>query len=122
MLSPVPVAGIDAGKHCLDLGFFPAAKPLRCDNAPAGIAQLITALRQRGVLTVALESIGPYAQPLVTALVAAGFSVAPPRFNDHEEGLMGDRCECGTARPGAGSIECLLAALALLALRRWRAA
>lgn len=76
MLSPVPVAGIDAGKHFLDLGFHPAAKPLRCPNDPAGIQSLIDALRQRGVLRVALEAIGPYAQPLVTALVAAGFPVA----------------------------------------------
>ncbi|MCJ2043322.1 IS110 family transposase, partial [Methylobacterium sp. J-078] len=36
MLSLVPVAGIDVGKHVLDLGFHPAAKPLRCDNTPTG--------------------------------------------------------------------------------------
>ncbi len=52
---------------------------------------------------------------------AAGFSVAPPRFNDHEEGLVGDRCECGTTRPGVASLECLLAALGLFAFRRRRA-
>ncbi len=50
MLSPVPVAGIDAGRHFLDLGFHPAAKPVRCANDPAGIQTLIAALRQRGVL------------------------------------------------------------------------
>lgn len=76
MLSSVPVAGVDVGKHFLDLGFHPAAKPLRWDNAPAGITRLIAALRQRGVVRVALEAIGPYAQPLVRALVEAGFSVA----------------------------------------------
>ncbi len=76
MLSPVPVAGIDAGKFFLDLGFQPAAKGLRCANDPAGIQSVIDALRRRGVVRVALEAIGPYAQPLVTALAAAGFSVA----------------------------------------------
>ncbi|ACA16960.1 transposase IS116/IS110/IS902 family protein [Methylobacterium sp. 4-46] len=76
MLSPGLVAGIDAGKHFLDLGFHPAGKPMRCDNNPAGIKRLIAALRQRGVIRVALEAIGPYAQPLVHALVAAGFTVA----------------------------------------------
>lgn len=62
MLSPVPVAGIDVGKDFLDLGFHPAAKPLRCDNTPDGIQALITALTGRGVLRVALEAIGPHAQ------------------------------------------------------------
>ena len=69
MLSLVPVAGIDVGKHFLDLGFHPAAKPLRCDNTPAGIERLIAALRPRGVLRVALEAIGPYAHPVTVALV-----------------------------------------------------
>ncbi len=41
MLSPGLVAGIDAGKHFLDLGFHPAAKPMRCDNNPTGIERLI---------------------------------------------------------------------------------
>jgi transposase len=76
MLSLVPVAGIDVGKHFLDLGFHPAAKPLRCANTPDGIARLIDALRQRGVPRVALEAIGPYAHPVTTALVEAGFAVA----------------------------------------------
>ncbi|MCJ2032616.1 IS110 family transposase [Methylobacterium sp. J-068] len=76
MLSLVPVAGIDVGKHVLDLGFHPAARPLRCANTPAGIERLIDALRQRGVLRVALEAIGPYAHPVTTALAGAGFAVA----------------------------------------------
>jgi transposase len=56
--------------------FHPVAKPTRCDNTPAGIERLIATLRQRGVIRVALEAIGPYAQPLVQALMAAGFTVA----------------------------------------------
>lgn len=76
MLSLVPMAGLDVGKHFIDLMFHPAAQPLRCDNAPAGRDGVIAALRRRGVLRVALEAFGPYAQPLVMALVAAGFAVA----------------------------------------------
>ncbi len=55
------VAGIDVGKHFLDLGFFPAAKPARQDKTEAGITKLISMLRQRGIHTVALEAIGPCA-------------------------------------------------------------
>ncbi|KAB7782067.1 Mobile element protein [Methylorubrum populi] len=76
MLSLVPMTDLDVGKHFIDLGYHPAAQPLRCDNAPAGLAGVIAALRRRGVLRVALEAIGPCAQPLVMALVAAGFAVA----------------------------------------------
>jgi transposase len=77
-LVPTPVAGIDVGKTFLDLGFDPAAKPLRFRNDGAGIAALIAALRRRGVGTLALEAIGPYAYALTNALVAAGFEVASP--------------------------------------------
>jgi transposase len=81
MLAPAPVAGIDVGKSFLDLGFEPAARPLRVRNDPAGIAALIEALRRRSAARIALEAIGPYAWPLTAALVAAGFEVdlADPR-------------------------------------------
>lgn len=81
MLAPTPVAGVDVGKVFLDLGFEPAAKPLRVGNDGAGIAALIEALRRRGASRVAVEAIGPYAWPLTAALVAAGFEVgvADPR-------------------------------------------
>ena len=59
MLAPTPVAGIDVGKSFLDLGFEPAARPLRVSNDAAGIAALIEALRRRGASRVALEAIGP---------------------------------------------------------------
>lgn len=70
------VAGIDVGKHFLDLGFFPAAKPVRQDNTETGIAKLISTLKQRGIHTVALEAIGPYAYPLIAALRKAKLDVA----------------------------------------------
>ena len=81
MLAPAPIAGIDVGKSFLDLGFEPAARPLRVSNDAAGIATLIEALRRRGACRVAIEAIGPYAWPLTAALVAEGFEVgiADPR-------------------------------------------
>lgn len=59
---------------------------MRCDNNPAGIERLIGLLRQRSVIRVALEAIGPYAQ-------LAGFAVAlvdPPRMRAFRtaEGLI----------------------------------
>ena len=81
MLAPTLVAGIDVGKSFLDLGFDPAAKPLRFRNDGPGIAALIDALRHRGAAKLALEAIGPYAHALTGALVAADFEVflADPR-------------------------------------------
>jgi transposase len=81
MLAPTPIAGIDVGKRFLDLGYDPAAKPMRFRNDGPGIAALIEALRRRGAARVALEAIGPYAWPPTAALVAAGFEVllADPR-------------------------------------------
>lgn len=70
------VAGIDVGKHFLDLGFFPAAKPIRQDNTETGIKTLVSTLKQRGIHKVALEAIGPYAYPLITALRKAKLDVA----------------------------------------------
>ncbi len=49
---------------------------------------------------------------------AAGFSVALPRVSDHDEGLIGDRCACGTT--SGGPHMAWIAALALLAVRRRR--
>jgi transposase len=81
MLAPAPLAGVDVGKRFLDLGFEPAAKPLRVGNDAAGIAALIEALRRRGASRIAIEAIGPYAWPLTATLIAEGFEVgiADPR-------------------------------------------
>lgn len=81
MRASLPFAGIDVGKRFLDLGFEPAARPLRVSNDATGIAALVEALRRRGASRVAIEAIGPYAWPLTAALVAAGVEVgvADPR-------------------------------------------
>jgi transposase len=63
MLAPIPIAGIDVGKTFLDLGFDPAAGPLRFRNDAAGVAALIEALRRRNAARVALEAIVPSILP-----------------------------------------------------------
>ena len=75
MLSVASSAGIDVGKQYLDVGFFPAAKPLRVVNEPTGIAKIVSVLRARGVGKVVLEAIGTYARKVICALVEAGFQV-----------------------------------------------
>jgi transposase len=75
MLSVASSAGIDVGKQYLDVGFFPAAKPLRVVNEPTGIAKIVSVLRARGVGRVVLEAIGSYARKVICALVEAGFQV-----------------------------------------------
>ena len=75
MLSVASSAGIDVGKQYLDVGFFPAAKPLRVVNEPTGIAKIVSVLRARGVGKVVLEAIGSYARKVICALVEAGFQV-----------------------------------------------
>lgn len=69
-------AGVDVGKTYLDLGFHPAAKPVRCTDDARGIARLVDLVKKRGATRVAIEAIGPYAQRLVAALAGAGLAVA----------------------------------------------
>ena len=54
-LSVASSAGIDVGKQYLNVGFFPAVKPLRVVNEPTGIAKIVSVLRARGVGRVVLE-------------------------------------------------------------------
>jgi transposase len=75
MLSIAPSAGVDVGQQYLDLGFFPAAKPLRVANTEEGVARIVALLREKGVGKVAIEAIGSYARKLVCALVEAQFLV-----------------------------------------------
>ena len=69
-------AGVDVGKTFLDLGFHPTSKPVRHKNDADGIAKLVALVKKRGVLSVAIEAIGPYAQRLVAGLTAAGVAVS----------------------------------------------
>lgn len=68
-------AGIDAGKFFLDVAVAPKTSTFRVDNSPDGIKIVLKRLKQAGIVRVVLEAIGGYAQPLVRALSAKGFSV-----------------------------------------------
>ena len=68
-------AGIDAGKTYLDIGIEPSRSCFRVVNAQAGIEDAVARLQRAGVRKVVLEAIGPFAQPVVTRLVTAGFDV-----------------------------------------------
>lgn len=68
-------AGIDAGKMYLDIGIEPSRKHFRVANEAAGIEDAIARLQHAGVGKVVLEAIGPFAQPVVSRLVTAGFEV-----------------------------------------------
>lgn len=81
-------AGIDAGKTYLDIGIEPSRKHFRVSNAAVGIEDAIARLQRAGVGKVVLEAIGPFAQPIVTGLVAAGFEVGlvnPRRIKAYRE-------------------------------------
>jgi transposase len=68
-------AGIDVGKHWLDMAVAGENAVSRFANSPEGHAALIAALRQKGAGRVGLEATGGYEQDIVEALRASGFEV-----------------------------------------------
>jgi transposase len=72
--SSMKVAGIDVGKHRLDVSVHGQAEATAADNTPAGIAELMTWLKSHGVTRVGLEA-GSYGRALRLALDAAGLEV-----------------------------------------------
>lgn len=70
-----PAAGIDVGKHKLQLGFSDGEVEGEYANDAEGHAALIAALRQRGVVRAGLESTASYSTGIAQALREAGFTV-----------------------------------------------
>ena len=70
-----PAAGIDVGKHRLQLGFSDGEAGGEYGNDAEGHAALIAALRRRGVVRVGLESTASYSTGIAQALREAGFVV-----------------------------------------------
>jgi transposase len=68
-------AGIDTGKHKLDVVIDASAEPLQVDNSPEGYRSLITWLRQREVERIGIEASGGYEQAVVACLRGNGFVV-----------------------------------------------
>src|SRR5262245_31560756 len=68
-------AGIDTGKHKLDVAVEGSAERLQIDNSAAGHAALSAWLRRRKVERVGIEASGGYEQAVVVHLRADGFVV-----------------------------------------------
>ena len=70
-----PAAGIDVGKHRLQLGFSDGGAGGDYANDADGHGALIADLRRRGVVRVGMESTGSYSATIAQALREAGFAV-----------------------------------------------
>jgi len=68
-------AGIDTGKHKLDVAIDGSAERLQVDNSPEDHQSLSAWLRQRGVERIGIEASGGYEQAVVSSLRADGFVV-----------------------------------------------
>lgn len=68
-------AGIDTGKHKLDIAIDGSAERLQADNSPQGHEALSAWLRQRGVERIGIEASGGYEQAVVSSLRADGFVI-----------------------------------------------
>ena len=68
-------AGIDAGKHKLDIAVESSAERLQIDNSAESHPALSAWLRRCGVERIGIEASGGYEQAVVSTLRAAGFHV-----------------------------------------------
>jgi transposase len=68
-------AGIDTGKHKLDIASDGSAERLQVDNNSEGHRTLSAWLRQRQVERIGIEASGGYEQAVVSSLRADGFVV-----------------------------------------------
>jgi transposase len=68
-------AGIDIGKHRLDLALYGSTARLEADNAAPGYDKVVGWLKRYKVERIGLEATGGYEKSLVSALRRAGFVV-----------------------------------------------
>ena len=73
--SNTKVAGVDVGKHRLDVAVHGLEDLTQVDNGPAGLVELIVWLKAREVGRVGLEATGGYERAARLALEAAGLEV-----------------------------------------------
>lgn len=69
-------AGIDTGKHYLDIALCPGGESLRLPNTAAGQEQLLAWLASRRVERIGIEASGGYERTVVERLRAGGLAVA----------------------------------------------
>lgn len=73
--SSTQIAGIDVGKHRLDVALHGSGDEIQLDNSPAGLADLLAWLHARHVARVGLEATGGYERAVRASLEAAGLAV-----------------------------------------------
>ena len=73
--SSTTIAGIDVGKHRLDVALHGSGDEIQLDNSPDGLADLLAWLRARNVIRVGLEATGGYERAVRASLEAAGLQV-----------------------------------------------
>jgi len=95
-------AGIDTGKHKLDVAIHGDKERWQFDNNPAGFVGLVRLLRRRKVNRVGIEATGGYERDVVTALRKAGFAVVvlqPIQVRGYAQAVLcrakSDTIDCG---------------------------
>lgn len=68
-------AGIDTGKHWLDVALYPRGDSIRLANTAGGHRRLVGWLRKRHVARIGIEASGGYEQAALAGLRAAGLPV-----------------------------------------------
>lgn len=84
-------AGIDTGKHKLDVAIAESADLLQVDNSPDGHQMLSVWLQRRKVKRIGIEASGGYEQTVVSQLRADGFVVIvfqPAQVNAYAKFLL----------------------------------
>jgi transposase len=95
-------AGIDTGKHKLDVAIHGQKERWQFDNDPAGIRDLVRHLRRRKVNRVGIEATGGYERGVVTAMLKVGLTVVllqPIQVRGYAQAVLcrakSDRIDCG---------------------------
>jgi len=95
-------AGIDTGKHKLDVAIHGDSKRWQFDNDPTGVSDLVRLLRRRKVSRVGIEATGGYERKVVTALRKTGFTVVmlqPVQVRGYAQSVLcrakSDKIDCG---------------------------
>lgn len=95
-------AGIDTGKHKLDVAIHGDKGRWEFDNDPAGISDLVRFLRRRKTSRVGIEATGGYEREVVVAMRKAGLAVVvlqPIQVRGYAQAVLcrakSDRIDCG---------------------------